>query len=182
LKQCNTKRIKEGLLVKEIKKILLPIDFSDASVTLLQYGVYLAEKYDARIFIVFVTEDPFASSGFSFSNYTELPLTDIPFNQLAEDLTKYARTRMENFLEKNMPSVSVAYQWTILSGHVAAEIISYAKKEAIDLIIIGTHGFKGLNRMLLGSVAEKVVKLAPCPVMTINAYREGAEAKEKGTT
>lgn len=168
--------------MQEIKKILLPIDFSDASLTLLQYGVYLAEKYDARIFIVFVAEDPFASSGFSFSNYTELPFTDIPFNQLEKDLTNYARSRMENFLENNMPPVPIAYQWTILFGHVAAEIISYAKKEAIDLIIIGTHGFKGLNRMLLGSVAEKVVKLAPCPVMTINAYRKGIEAREKGTT
>jgi nucleotide-binding universal stress UspA family protein len=158
--------------VKEIKKILLPIDFSDASTTLLQYGVYLAEKYDARIFIVFVTEDPFTYTVLSFPNYAELPLTDVPFNRFEEDLTNHARAKMEDFLEKNMPSTTVPYQWTILSGYVAAEIIEYAGKEAIDLIIIGTHGFKGLNRMLLGSVAEKVVKLAPCPVMTINAYKK----------
>jgi nucleotide-binding universal stress UspA family protein len=159
--------------VNEIKKILLPIDFSDASTTLLQYGVYLAEKYAAEIFIVFVTEDPFTYASLSFPNYTELPLTDIPYNRLEEDLTNQARARMKDFLEKHMPSTTVPHQWTILSGHVAAEIIDNAKKEAIDLIIIGTHGFKGLNRMLLGSVAEKVVKLAPCPVMTINAYRKG---------
>jgi len=163
--------------VKEIKKILLPIDFSDASPTLLQYGVYLAEKYDARIFIVFVTEDPITYAGLSYPNYSELPLTDIPFNRLGEDLTTYARERMENFLKKNMTSRGVAYQSTILLGHVAEEIIDYANKETIDLIIIGTHGFKGLNRMLLGSVAEKVIKLAPCPVMTINAYKE----QETGT-
>ena len=161
--------------MKEIKKILLPIDFSDASTTLLQYGVYLAEKYDARIYIVFVAEDPITYAGLSYPNYSELPLTDIPFNQLEKDLTSYARERMEKFLEKNMTSKRVAYQSTILFGHVAEEIIDYANKETIDLIILGTHGFKGLNRMLLGSVAEKVVKLAPCPVMTINAYREGTE-------
>ena len=50
---------------------------------------------------------------------------------------------------------------------------------AVDLIIIGTHGFKGLDRMLLGSVAEKVVKLAPCPVMTINAYRNRKGEKHR---
>jgi len=157
--------------VKEIKKILLPIDFSDASTTLLQYGVYLAEKYDARIYIVYVTEDPVTYAGLSYPNYSELPLTDIPFAQLEDDLTTYARERMEKFLEKNMTSEGVAYQSAILFGHVAEEIIDYASKETIDLIVIGTHGFKGLNRMLLGSVAEKVVKLAPCPVMTINAYK-----------
>ena len=158
--------------MKEIKKILLPIDFSDASTTLLQYGVYLAEKYDARIYIVFVTEDAVTYAGLSYPNHSELPLADIPFNRLQEDLTAYARERMEKFLEKNMTPAGVAYQSTILFGHVAEEIIDYANKETIDLIIIGTHGFKGLNRMLLGSVAEKVVKLAPCPVMTINAYKE----------
>jgi len=165
----------EGLPVKVIKKILLPIDFSDASTTLLQYGVYLAEKYDARLFIVFVMEDPIILAGFSYPNYSELPITDIPYNQLEEDLTTNARDRMENFLDKNMTSEGVAYQSTILFGHVAEEIIDYADRETIDLIVIGTHGFKGLNRMLLGSVAEKVVKLAPCPVMTINAYRKETE-------
>ena len=163
--------------MKEIKKILLPIDFSDASTTLLQYGVYLAEKYAAEIFIVFVAEDPFTYAGLSFPNYTELPLTDIPFTRLEEDLTNQARARMEDLLKKHMPSTTVPHHWRILSGHVATEIIDYAGKEAIDLIIIGTHGFKGLNRMLLGSVAEKVVKLAPCPVLTINVYKE----QETGT-
>ena len=171
----DNKQITEGLPVKEIKKILLPIDFSDAANTLLQYGVFLANKYDARIFIIFVAEDPLTYAGLSFPNYTELPLTDIPLKQLEEDLTNYARTRMNNFLEKNLTSTKVAHQSTILFGNVAEEIVNYAKKEAIDLIVIGTHGFKGLNRMLLGSVAEKVVKLAPCPVMTINAYREKKE-------
>jgi nucleotide-binding universal stress UspA family protein len=158
--------------MKEIKSILLPIDFSDASSILLQYGVYLAEKYDARLSIVFVTEDPFTYSGLPLTDYSGLPLTDIPFNQLEEDMTKYARERMEHFLEKNMAEGSVAYEGNVLFGQVAAEIIRYAEEKTVDLIIIGTHGFKGLDRMLLGSVAEKVVKMAPCPVMTINAYRD----------
>ena len=162
--------------MKEIKNILLPIDFSDASSILLQYGVYMAEKYGARIYIVYVAEDPFSYSSLPLTDYSGLPLTDIPFNQLEEDMTKYAQERMQGFLEKDMAEISVAYEGTVLFGQVAAEIIRYAEEKTVDLIIIGTHGFKGLDRMLLGSVAEKVVKLAPCPVMTINAYR----AEEKG--
>ncbi len=162
-----------------IKKILLPIDFSDASSTLLEYGVYLAEKYEAQLAIVYVSEDPFTYSGLPLTDYSGLPLTDIPFNQLEEDMTKYARERMDLFLKKNMAEVSVAHEGTVLFGQVAEEIIRYAEEKTIDLIIIGTHGFKGLDRMLLGSVAEKVVKLAPCPVMTINAYRD-EEGGKKG--
>jgi len=165
--------------MEEIKKILLPIDFSDASSTLLQYGVYLAEKYDARIFLAYVAEDPFTYSGLPLTDYSGLPLTDIPFNQLEEDMTKYAQERMDRFIETEMAEISVSYEGTVLFGQVAAEIIRYAEEKTIDLIIIGTHGFKGLDRMLLGSVAEKVVKMAPCPVMTINAYRN-KEGGKKG--
>jgi nucleotide-binding universal stress UspA family protein len=165
--------------MNEIKKILLPIDFSDASRILLQYGVYLAEKSDARLSIVFVAEDPFTYSGLPLTDYSGLPLTDIPFNQLEEDMTKYAQERMDRFIETEMAEISVSYEGTVLFGQVAAEIIRYAEEKTIDLIIIGTHGFKGLDRMLLGSVAEKVVKLAPCPVMTINAYRD-VEGRKKG--
>lgn len=165
--------------MKEIKTILLPIDFSDASSILLQYGVYLAEKYDARLSIVFVAEDPFTYSGLPLTDYSGLPLTDIPFNRLEEDMTKYARERMDRFLKTEMADLSVAHEGAVLFGQVAEEIIRYAEEKNIDLIIIGTHGFKGLDRMLLGSVAEKVVKLAPCPVMTINAYRD-EEGGKKG--
>lgn len=156
--------------MKEIKTILLPIDFSEAASALLQYGVYLAEKYGARLAIVYVAEDPFTYSSLPLTDYSGLPLTDIPFNQLEEDMTKYAQERMERFLEKNMAQATVAYEGTVLFGHVAEEIITYAHDKNVDLIVIGTHGFKGLDRMLLGSVAEKVVKLAPCPVMTIKAH------------
>jgi nucleotide-binding universal stress UspA family protein len=165
--------------MKEIKTILLPIDFSDASSILLQYGVYLAEKYDARIYVVYVAEDPFSYSGLPLTDYSGLPLTDIPFNQLEEDMTKYAQERMERFLEEDMAQATVAYEGTVLFGQVAAEIIRYAEEKMADLIIIGTHGFKGLDRMLLGSVAEKIVKMAPCPVMTINAYRDEKGGKKR---
>jgi nucleotide-binding universal stress UspA family protein len=86
---------------------------------------------------------------------------------------------MERFLEEDMAQATVAYEGTVLFWQVAAEIIRYAEEKMADLIIIGTHGFKGLDRMLLGSVAEKIVKMAPCPVMTINAYRDEKGGKKR---
>ena len=59
----------------------------------------------------------------------------------------------------------------VLSGDVAEEIINYTESQGIDMIIMGTHGYKGLEKVLFGSVAEKVVKTAPCPVLTINPYK-----------
>jgi nucleotide-binding universal stress UspA family protein len=144
--------------MNEIKKILLPIDFSEATLKILRYAIYLAEKNNAKISIVFVSEFPFTYSGHA------------PEDQPDENM-QYAERRMDSFLEENLSHLSVPYEGTILSGHVAEEIISYAKSEEVDLLIIGTHGYRGLEKMLFGSVAEKVIKLAPCPVLTVNTYR-----------
>ncbi len=62
----------------------------------------------------------------------------------------------------------------ILTGDAAEEIINFAQKEGFDLILMGTHGRKGLDKVIFGSVAERVVKGAPCPVLTINPYRKKA--------
>ncbi len=63
----------------------------------------------------------------------------------------------------------------VLSGDVGEEILSYASENNCNLIVMGTHGYKGLERIMFGSVADKVVKTACCPVMTINPYREECE-------
>jgi nucleotide-binding universal stress UspA family protein len=72
--------------------------------------------------------------------------------------------KMASFLEENRDQIPVSFESTTLFGDAAEKIISYAEKENFDLIIIGTHGHKGLEKMLFGSVAEKVIKLSPCPV------------------
>jgi nucleotide-binding universal stress UspA family protein len=142
--------------MREIKKILLPIDFSGASIKILQYAIFLAEKYNAKIFIVNVMEYPHTISG-------------VP------NFISSAKEKMASFLEDNRDQIPVSFESSILFGHAAEKIISYAEMESFDLIIIGTHGHKGLEKMLFGSVAEKVIKLAPCPVLTINTYRHDEE-------
>ena len=146
-----------------IKKILLPIDFSKASTVLLPSALAFAEKYGARLFILFVAEDPFTYSGIPAN-------TDLLPDQYFEDMVPRAQRKMATFVKDNMGKSSLDIEEVVLSGHPAEEIISYAKQKKMDLLIIGSHGFKGFEKFVFGSVAEKVIKMAPCPVLTINTH------------
>jgi nucleotide-binding universal stress UspA family protein len=160
----------EELRMREIGKILLPIDFSEAAIKILQYAIFVAEKFNAKIFIIYVMEYPYTLSGLAPSRLD---------NEYEEQMLRFAEKRMTSFLEEHRGLIPLSYESSILSGHPAEKIINYAEMEGVDLIIIGTHGHKGLEKMLFGSVAEKVVKLAPCPVMTINTYKKDYELEAK---
>jgi len=149
--------------VDDVKKILVPVDLSQATTILVQYAKGIAEKFAAKLIFLFVAEDPYS--------YTGLPV-DIRLDPFDEGLESYALRNMKSFLEKNCPQVNCACQSIVLIGHPASEIINCAAQEDIDLIIIGTHGFTGLDRMIFGSVAEKVIKMAPCPVLVVNTFKE----------
>jgi len=149
--------------VDDIKKILVPVDLSHASTMLLQYANTIAEKFAARLILLFVVEDPYS--------YTGLPV-EVRLDPFDEGFESSARRSMKDFLEENRSYVTGEFESVILSGHPAREIINFAAREDIDLIVIGTHGFTGLDRMIFGSVAEKVIKMASCPVLVINTYRE----------
>lgn len=148
----------------EIKKILLPVDFSEASTVLLPYAMEFAEKYGALLFILFVAEDPFTYSG--------VPDTEDLFPiEYSEEIVSRARKRMATFVEDNFDESSRDVEGVVLVGHPAEAIINYANQEKMDLLIIGTHGFKGFDKLVFGSVADKVIKMAPCPVLTINTHQ-----------
>lgn len=149
--------------MNNIKKILVPVDLSDASPILLQYANYVAGKFAARLIFLFVAEDPYSYSG--------LPVA-IRLDPLDEGVVQYAQRRMKSFIEENRGQLTGGFETVILAGHPAREIINYAVREDPDIIIIGTHGFTGLDRMIFGSIAEKVIKMAPCPVLIINTYKD----------
>jgi len=149
--------------VDEIKKILVPVDLSDASSMLLQYANDMAEKFAARLVFLCVAEDPFS--------YTGLPV-EISLDPLDENVMQYAQKRMKSFIEENRDQLTCEFESVVLSGHPGRMIIDYAAREGVDLIIIGTHGHSGLDRMIFGSIAENVIKMAPCPVLVINTYQE----------
>ena len=145
----------------EIKKILVPIDFSENSVKILQASLYFAKNCTARLHFVFVVQ--------SFEDYSGFFVPHMPIARFEEELLQSAEKKMQEYLRENLPQ-DIPHQSKVLSGDVAEEIVLYAEAEGIDLIIMGTHGYKGLEKVLFGSVAEKVVKTASCPVMTINPY------------
>lgn len=148
--------------MNEITKILVPIDFSKNAPKILKSAVYVAKKFDAELRIVYVVESLDAYAGFAVPH--------ISLTKLEEELRIGAENKMTDFIEENTPQ-GIAYKDKVLVGDVAEEIKNYADNEQCDLIIIGTHGYKGLEKTLFGSVAEKVLKVAPCPVLTINPYK-----------
>lgn len=146
----------------EVKKVLVPIDFSQNANLIVQEGVDIAGKFEAEVHILFVAQ--------VFQDYSEFFVPHMPVIQFEEDILSRAKEKMEEFIKENFDSCS-SCKTEVLSGDVAETILIYAEEEKIDLIVMGTHGYKGLEKVLFGSVAEKVVKAAPCPVLTINPYR-----------
>ena len=146
----------------QMKRILVPIDFSDNSNKILQYGIFVAKQFGAEIDVVFVAQ--------TFYDYSEFFEPHMPIMQFEEDLVASARERMDSFLSENMDA-SMACDSKILVGDVAEEILELINLLNIDMIVMGTHGYKGLEKILFGSVAEKIVKMATCPVLTVNPYK-----------
>ncbi|MFO7606484.1 MAG: universal stress protein [Desulfurivibrionaceae bacterium] len=144
------------------KKIMVPIDFSENSPKVLQSAVEVAEKFEAALSIVFVVQ--------SFEDYSGFFVPHMPISQFEQEMVESAEEKMENFLAENLKS-DVPYNSAVLQGDVAEKIIEYAEKNDISMIVMGTHGYKGLEKVLFGSIAEKVVKTSPCPVLTVNPYK-----------
>ena len=142
----------------EIKKILVPVDFSENSKKILDSAGDIAEKFGAALSVVFVVQ--------SFDDYSGFFVPHMPVAKFEEEMVQGAEQKMDSFL-----SGYADVEAKVLIGDVGEEVVRYAEEIGIDMIIMGTHGYKGLEKVMFGSVAEKVVKTAPCPVLTINPYK-----------
>ena len=141
--------------IMNARKVLFATDFSDASQSALKYAEMLARDTKALLLIVHVQERVIHYN----LGDMQLPL-DEPNPESAERLKAV------------VPSdLSVAFEHRLVLGLPADEILSLAESEHVDLIIMGTHGRTGLTRLLMGSVAEAVVRRAPCPVFTLRQRR-----------
>lgn len=145
----------------DFKKILVPIDFSENAPKLLLAAADVGTKLNCELCVVFVVQ--------SFEDYSGFFVPHMPISQFEDEMLQSAEEKMASFLAENLPS-GTSCNSEVLKGDVAEEITSYAAKNDISMIVMGTHGYKGLEKVLFGSVAEKVVKTAPCPVLTINPY------------
>jgi nucleotide-binding universal stress UspA family protein len=157
--------------MQDIKTLLTPIDFSENASKIAKAAAYVAGTFKAEIHFLFVVQNFEDYSGFF------VPPVNLPI--LEEELFSSAQERMDLFMEENKKMLDEAglagAKSKVLSGDVGEEILSYASENNCNLIVMGTHGYKGLERIMFGSVADKVVKTACCPVMTINPYREECE-------
>ncbi len=147
----------------EIKKILFPIDFTENSLKIFPYVLSVSKKYDGMIYLLHVVEDLSTwSSG--------LYIPQISLTRYQEEALKGAEKTMKRVCKEQLQGCP-NFQKMILSGDPAQEILKTIESEGIDLVIMGTHGRKGLEHVFFGSVAENVVKKSPVPVLTINPYK-----------
>ena len=137
------------------KNILVPVDFSETSDRALAYAQGLAESFGARVHVLHVIPDP-------HSQAWSIEATGMSLGSLMETWEADAQKRLDG-LELG----DVGGERVTKVGQPNNEIIRYAKSKNSDLIVIGTHGRGAIEHMLLGSVAEKVVRTAPCPVLTV---------------
>ena len=140
--------------------ILVPTDFSTASDAALPHAEALAKQKSASLLILHVEETPLAYGG----------------GELYYGLPEPTSERILAMLEQVRPSdPTVAFTHRLTMGDPAGEIVRIAAEEGAEMIVLGTHGRSGMSRMLMGSVAEAVVRRAPCPVLV---YRAAAETLE----
>ena len=142
----------------EIKKILCATDFSEGSLNSLPYAVDLAKRYGAKLYLIHVIYDVGRTSGWYVPH--------VSLDEMYKDMTKDAKAQLEKtFIDEMRGFKDIEH--VVLTGNPYQEISRFAEENKIDLIVIGTQGKTGLDRMLFGSTAEQVVRHAPCPVMTV---------------
>lgn len=144
--------------MKDFKAILFATDFSESSDYAFQYAHSLAKKFNARLLIIHVINEPVDLRGFYVPH--------ISFEKLEEEIEEGAQKMMEKFCRTHIRDYD-NYETFIVPGIPYDEIIKKATENSADLIILGTHGRTGLDHVLFGSTAEKVVRKSTVPVMTI---------------
>jgi nucleotide-binding universal stress UspA family protein len=139
-----------------LKRILVPIDFSECSKKALQYAVAFARQFGAELVLVYVVQVNYYVGDFGTVD------------------TALLETEMRRNGEKQLADLAVMEvgadlrcEKTVRTGRIVSEIVSVARENGTDLIILSTHGHTGLKHVLLGSVAENVVRHAPCPVLIV---------------
>lgn len=148
-----------------IKSILFPTDFSEGSSVALEYAIDLAKHYNAKLYLIHVIYDLVKVAGWYVPH--------VSVDQMYKDLEKGAQKEIERFGLEEMRGLK-GIERSVIRGIPHEAIVKFAKENKVDLIVMGTHGRKGVGRILFGSTAAQVVRFAPCPVLTVRApaYKE----------
>lgn len=144
----------------QLSNILMPTDFSEVSLVSVKYARSLAEQYEATLHCIHVVDE-------SYQYWAGLGPEGVPAGPSYEDLIRQSREYMREFIDRQLSGMSVPVVTDILAGRPFMEIIRYAREKSIDMIVIATHGRSAIQQVLLGGTTEKVVRKAPCPVLTV---------------
>lgn len=142
----------------EIKKILFATDFSEGSSHALPYAVDMARQYGAKLYILHVIFDVAKTAGWYVPH--------VSIDEIYQDMEKSAKAEIEKTFIEEMRALQ-GVEHLVLKGIPHEEITRFAAENRVDLIILGTHGRRGIDRVLFGSTAEQVVRNAPCPVLSV---------------
>lgn len=147
-----------------IRKILCAIDFSEYTEEVLAYACEIAKRFDAELHLIHVI--PLVAYIAPYETFL------LPENML--EMERSMDKEAEEQFEKVLSTLEVQAKKILRKGIAFAEIVEYARNEGIDLIVVGTHGRTGVQHILIGSVAEKVVRKSPCPVLTVRPRKKGS--------
>ncbi len=140
------------------KKIIFTTDFSDPSDEAFSYALSMAKNYNARLIILNVVDTTMDAAGFY--------LPHLSFENFDKDMDYAAMKLMEKRYKKRFGAFK-KYEYVVLRGRAYKEIIKYSDKKKADLVVMGTYGHSGVDRLIFGSTTERVLKMAKCPVLAI---------------
>ncbi len=140
--------------VKEVKRILVPVDLSESAPEVLDYAQMLQKSMGAELVALHVFDERFLGTLHSINS----PV----LGNLKLDFHKKGKEELDKICQGREIS-----QRVFVEGHPAKKAVSYAEENNIDLVVMGTHGYTGLDKFVLGSIAEYVVRHSPCPVLTV---------------
>ena len=145
------------------KKILFPIDLSEVSAEIIPYVTTMARTFQSDLHILFVAR--------IFKYYDTIYVPPVSIVEFEEKVVAGGKRRLDEFVQEHLKDCCVSVV-KVIPGDPAEEIVRYIDAEGIDLVVMSTHGRKGLDRILFGSVANHVVTTSSVPVMTLNTYRK----------
>jgi nucleotide-binding universal stress UspA family protein len=148
--------------MQDFKKIMFTTDFSDASAKLIPYVRMMAEKFDAEVHVVYVSK--------AFEHFTDIYVPHPSIDKFEKEIVEGAEKRLKEFMEEYGESLPNSKS-TLLVGDITEKIPAYIQENGIDLMLLGPHARKGLDRFIFGSVAQKLMETTQIPVMLFNPYK-----------
>jgi len=149
----------------KVERILFPTDFSEGSIHALHYAVDLKKHYNATLYILHVVFDITKAAG--------VHVPHVSYGEIYKEMNQWATAEMEKCcIEETRGLENIEKR--VVQGIPWEEIVRFADDEKMDMIVMGTYGRSGIERLIFGNTAERVVRRAPCPVLTVKvpAHRD----------